>query len=84
MHDGAVGRRNCVRKPGHDYRGPGVYFVTVDTEAMQRLFGEVIDGNMFRSGAGDLVAERWREIPHRFPGVQADDFVVIPITCMAC
>ncbi len=71
-------RRNSLRYPGHDYAQPGAVFVTVYTSGKQRLFGDIIDGRMVHSAAGNLVAERWTAIPNRFPVVNLDAFVVMP------
>jgi hypothetical protein len=38
--------RRSVRIKGYDYTQPGVYYITICTEARQCIFGEVIDGKM--------------------------------------
>ena len=78
MRDHAVARRNSLRKPGHDYRTAGIYFLTLETHALQRLFGKVNRETMHLSGAGVLVRSRWLDIPDRFNGVCLDDFVIMP------
>ncbi len=78
MRDGASARRNSLRKPGHDYRSPGIYFITIETHALQRLFGHVDQGVMSLSEAGELVRSRWIAIPERFEGVCLDEFVIMP------
>lgn len=71
-------RRNSLRYSCYDYTQSGAIFVTLCTHGRQRLFGAVEDGLLVHSPAGLLAADRWRAIPHRFPGVMIDVFVVMP------
>lgn len=62
-------------------------FVTVGTHGKQRLFGEVLGGEMYLSAAGLAVNRRWHSIPDRFPSVAVDEHVIMPdhlhgILCM--
>jgi putative transposase len=73
-----VRRRNSIRYPGYDYASSGAVFVTVCTHDRQRLFGDVLDGNLHHSPAGKATMRRWQGIPDRFPGVLIDAFIVMP------
>ena len=71
-------RRNSLRYPGYDYSQPGCVFVTICTHSHQRLFGSVVDGEMWPSPQG-VVAERYlHAIPDRVPDVIVDAVVVMP------
>ena len=46
LHNPNNHHRRSIRLPGYDYTRPGAYFVTIVTWQRQRLFGEVVDGEM--------------------------------------
>lgn len=70
--------RRSIRLQGYDYAQQGIYFVTVCTVQRQCLFGEVIDGVMYPSQCGQLVADAWLWLALQYPYVQLDEFVVMP------
>ncbi len=67
-----------LRLRGYDYSTPGLYFVTVCTERQHCLFGDVRDGFVDVSLAGQVIESWWDSIPLRFPGVMLDERVVMP------
>jgi putative transposase len=71
-------RRRSVRLKGHDYAEPGAYFVTVCTRHRACLLGHVMNGEMHLNEAGQIAQRCWEEIPHHFPLVELDAFVVMP------
>lgn len=71
-------RRNSLRYSGYDYARSGAVFVTICTQGRQRLFGCVQKGGVVLSLAGEKAADRWRQIPGRFPDVLTDAFIVTP------
>lgn len=71
-------RKNSLRQPGHDYRRTGTVFITIDTWGRQKLFGEIIDGTLHTTPGGQMVIERWQDIPREYPQVTLDTFVVMP------
>ena len=68
--------RQSTRLRGHDYSGPGAYFITIC--ALSHLFGRVRTGEVFLSPFGEIAHECWAEIPDHFPHVRLDAFVVMP------
>jgi REP element-mobilizing transposase RayT len=42
------------------------------------MFGEVLDGKMRLSAAGEAARQFWAEIPEHFPHVKLDAFIVMP------
>ncbi|HEU4743061.1 MAG TPA: transposase [Meiothermus sp.] len=70
--------RRSIRLKGFDYSSVGAYFVTVCVQGRMGLFGELVDGEMHLSPAGEMVSRVWAQIPRRFPGWQTDVFVVMP------
>jgi REP element-mobilizing transposase RayT len=71
-------RRRSIRLPGYDYSQPGYYFITVCTHDRECLFGEVRNAEMVLSEAGRAVRSVWTNLPNRFPGIDLDEFVVMP------
>ena len=71
-------RRRSVRLPGHDYIGPGGYFITICTDRRRPLFGEVAAGEMRLSALGAIVREEWLRTPSVRPGVEVGTWAVMP------
>jgi REP element-mobilizing transposase RayT len=71
--------RRSIRLRHHDYSKPGAYFITVCIhDRKQRLFGDIVDGRMMRSDAGDCAQKCLLEIPKHFPQAGLDEFIVMP------
>ena len=71
-------RRHRLRLAGFDYSQAGAYFVTICARNHQRLFGDIVDGQMRCNRTGGIVAACWDAIPHHFAHVTVDAFVVMP------
>lgn len=70
--------RRSIRLQGYDYSQPGAYFITLCTQNRQCLFGNVIDGKMILNDYGQIAHQCWLEIPHHYPNVELDEFIVMP------
>ncbi len=70
--------RRSIRLKGYDYTQAGAYFVTICTQNRECLFGEVVDGEMRLNAAGQMIQSVWNELPAFYPGVDIDEFVVMP------
>lgn len=70
-------RRSC-RLQGYDYSQGGAYFITICVQNRECLFGGVADGEMHRTGAGQMVQTVWDEMVLRFNGLELDTFCVMP------
>lgn len=70
-------RRRSIRLQGYDYTQPGAYFVTVVSWHREPLFGEIEDGAMSLSLAGQCAATVWQALARQFP-VQVGDWVIMP------
>jgi len=62
--------RHAMRYKGHDYRTPGIYFVT--TCSWKRL--PLFDSLELR----EMLIATWQQLPGRFPSVRVDLLVVMP------
>jgi REP element-mobilizing transposase RayT len=71
-------RRRPLRLPANDYSQPGAYFVTIVTASRKLLFGTIVEDEMRVSLAGTLVTSAWQKITSRLPGIELDEFVVMP------
>ena len=70
--------RHSIRLKDYDYSQSGAYFVTICTQNGECLLGEIMDGEMHLSSAGQMVRSVWNELPQYYPGVDVDAFVVMP------
>jgi putative transposase len=77
-HASPLHHRRSIRLRGYDYSQAGAYFVTVCVQGRERLFGDVVDGEMRLNDAGQMVAQCWHELPAHFPHLELDEFVVMP------
>jgi REP element-mobilizing transposase RayT len=67
-----------IRLKGYDYAQAGAYFVTICAQDRACLFGAITDREMQMNDAGEMIARWWEEVPHKFPSVELDLFVVMP------
>ena len=77
-YDPDTHHRGSVRLRGHDYTGPGSYFVTICTRERECLLGEVIDGEMRLGEYGQVVAESWLWLSQRYAYVDLHAWQVMP------
>jgi len=69
-YDPQIHRRRSIRLPGHAYWEAGAYFITVCTRDRElSLQGELVQ---------EVVRSAWCGLPARFPGVELDEFVIMP------
>jgi putative transposase len=75
--------RNKYRIPSNrmqswDYGWNGSYFITICTKNRRHYFGEMADGKMHFSEAGELANQYWLEIPLHFPYAKLGAFIIMP------
>ena len=86
MKDSGVGwigdapkrQRRSIRLQGYDYTRQGAYFVTICTRNRACLLGDIVEGRMHLSEAGRLAQVAWEYLPHHYPHVQIDVWVIMP------
>ena len=66
------------RLKGHDYSGPGVYFITILTDAKILFFGKIARDEMYLSPVGQIVKTNWIGLANQFSSVSLDEFVIMP------
>ena len=70
--------RRSIRLPGFDYSNVGMYFVTVCAVQQRCIFGRIQGTGAILSPIGEIVEASWIDIPHHFPNVKIETFVVMP------
>ena len=71
-------QRRSIRLQGYDYTRQGAYFVTICTRNRVCLLGDIVEGRMHLSEAGRLAQAVWEDLPHHYPHVQIDVWVIMP------
>ncbi len=69
--------RRSIRLKSYQYAA-GAYCVTICTHQRQMMFGQIYDGVMAVNEMGSIAHDEWAAIPSRFPGIELDEFVVMP------
>src|SRR5687767_6890161 len=70
--------RRSIRLKNYDYSRPGAYFVTICTHNKQKLFGDIVNGQMMLNEAGEFAKAGWLAIPQHYPDVALDKWVIMP------
>jgi REP element-mobilizing transposase RayT len=73
-------RRKFIRLQGFDYASEGGYFITVVTHRRLPIFGEIINGEMKLSPAGEVAKLEWFRTKslRDYVDLFEDEFVVMP------
>ena len=71
-------RIESARHPIWNYGGNAYYFVTICTKNRACLLGGIRNGTIALSLQGSITYQSWQDIPKHYPGVQLDEFVVMP------
>ena len=67
-----------MRLQGYDYSSPGYYFITICTQNMQRIFGDVIDGKMHMNECAVVAHNEWFNTETIRDNVNLDAFMIMP------
>jgi putative transposase len=70
--------RRSIRLKDYDYSRAGAYYVTICVQQRMCLLGEIAAGEMRLNEAGRMVHTAWNELPGKYPGVEIDEFIVMP------
>jgi putative transposase len=72
------GNRRTIRLRGHDYSGPGYYFVTICIAGKIRFFGHLKNSRVILNNFGLIAHREWINTAHIRVGVRLDAFIVMP------
>ena len=75
-------RIRSMRKRGHDYTSPGVYFITINTDAKINWFGSVKHGKIRLSYIGNIVKEEWLKSAIVRDNILLDEYIIMPTIFM--
>lgn len=73
-----IHHRRSIRLRGYDYSRAGAYFVTICTQNRECMFGKIVGGKMVLNDAGWMVNIVWDEMQNNYPGVETDEFIIMP------
>ena len=71
-------QRRSLRLKDYAYSQEGAYFITICTHDKVAILGGIVDGAIRLNRFGSVVNKCWLEIPHHFPNVEIDTFVIMP------
>ena len=70
--------RQSIRLRKYDYSQSGAYFVTICTQNKKCFFGNLVNDKMILNDAGRMINIIWNELPINYPGVNIDEFQIMP------
>jgi len=70
--------RHSIRLKKYDYSQAGAYFVTIDVQNREHLFGNIANGEMVLNDAGKMIDDQWNALRERFPFVDLDIYQIMP------
>ncbi|MGB9499976.1 MAG: transposase [Dissulfuribacterales bacterium] len=71
-------KRQSIRLRKYDYSQAGAYFVTICTQNRECFFGNMVNEEMVLNDSGKMVKMIWDELPFNYPGVNIDEFQIMP------
>lgn len=71
-------RVSSARWASWDYRWAGVYSVTLCVQNRARCLCGIQADAVHLSPLGEIAAEEWQRLPHRFPHLSLDEWVIMP------
>ncbi|QPM69088.1 transposase [Atribacter laminatus] len=70
--------RRSLRLKDYDYSQAGMYFITIDTQNYQWLFGDIKGETMHLNAAGKMIEKWYWELSNKFPDIQYDEYIIMP------
>jgi putative transposase len=70
--------RKRQRLAGYDYANPGAYFVTVCVCNRECMLGSLVNGAMVPNQYGQIVLEKWLDLPKHYSNCELDECIVMP------
>jgi len=71
-------KRKLIRLKGYDYSQAGACFLTICAQDGIHFFGDINDGGMILSDAGEMIEKWYFEIENKYPHVTCGDHVIMP------
>lgn len=70
--------RRSIRLKDYDYSQAGAYYVTMNVQNRECLFGEIVNYEMVLNEAGKMIDEQWNALAKRFPNIELDVYQIMP------
>src|SRR6185436_270531 len=70
--------RRSIRLKDYDYSHAGAYYVTINTQNRECLFGEIVTHEMILNMAGNMIEAQWLALLQRFTDIELDIYQVMP------
>ena len=70
--------RRSIRLKDYDYFQAGAYYVTIDVQNRECLFGEIVNDEMVLNEVGKMIDGQWTTLPEKFPNIGLDLYQVMP------
>ena len=70
--------RRSIRLKDYDYSQAGAYYVTINVQNRECLFGKNVNYEMELNDAGMMIEEQWNALLERFPGLKLDVYQIMP------
>jgi putative transposase len=70
--------RHSTRLKEYDYSQAGAYYVTIDVQNRECLFGEIVNYEMILNEAGKMVNKQWNALLEKFPNIELDVYQAMP------
>ena len=70
--------RKQIRLKGYDYSLLGWYYITICTQNREKLFGEIMNGEMKLNKYGNMVDKYIQLLPQRYQQINLDEYQIMP------
>ena len=70
--------RRSIRLKDYDYSQAGAYYVTINVQNRECLFGNIVNYEMILNDAGKMIEEQWLALLERFPNIELDVYQIMP------
>ncbi len=70
--------RRSIRLKDYDYSQAGAYYVTINVQNRECLFGKIVNYEMELNDAGMMIEEQWNALLERFPDLELDIYQIMP------
>ncbi len=70
--------RKSIRLPGYVYSQDGWYFVTLCTQNRRKIFGKIVNGNVYLSPLGHVANWELAKLRVHFPQIILDQYIIMP------
>ena len=73
-----IHHRKSIRLKDYDYTSDGAYFMTVCTQHMEYMFGNIINGKMVLNPAGEMIRKWLFKLENKFKNILLDEYIIMP------